>query len=286
MKRLLKTYILLLIAFILSNHGYTQSNIQKYTPSKLLNQGQWDVKWFNNLYTQMKFADSEGHTQDVPRSNFFTSSIDVFTGVSPSNRINIGLLAELRSNTIGGKGALTVFNFHRDKSFARSGLSSIAPAIKIQPLKNKGNLSLQSALHIPLIEEESNSDGVFLDQTAYMWQNRLFYDHTFKDGNWQIFAELSTEYNFGDEKSFANNTFVFAPGVFLSYFPSSSFTLLALVQHYQRVGDFTQDFTATGLGAKYQLSQVINIELIYTKFIRGSNSGLGETFNIGFRALL
>lgn len=32
----------------------TQSNIQTYTPSKLLSKGQWDIKWFNNLYTETK----------------------------------------------------------------------------------------------------------------------------------------------------------------------------------------------------------------------------------------
>ena len=31
-----------------------QSNIQTYTPSKLLSKGQWDIKWFNNLYTEVK----------------------------------------------------------------------------------------------------------------------------------------------------------------------------------------------------------------------------------------
>ena len=31
-----------------------QSNIQTYTPSKLLSRGQWDVKRFNNLYTEVK----------------------------------------------------------------------------------------------------------------------------------------------------------------------------------------------------------------------------------------
>ncbi|MBL4905154.1 MAG: hypothetical protein JKZ00_03900, partial [Flavobacteriaceae bacterium] len=59
-----------------------ESNIQSYTPSKLLNKGDWDIKWFNNLYTQTKFANSNGDSQTVLRSNFFTSSLDVFTGVS------------------------------------------------------------------------------------------------------------------------------------------------------------------------------------------------------------
>jgi hypothetical protein len=49
--------------------------------------------------------------------------------------------------------------------------------------------------------------------------------------------------------------------------------------------DFEQDFTAIGVDGKYQLTKVLNIETLYTNFIRGNNTGLGETFNIGLRAL-
>ena len=76
--------------------------------------------------------------------------------------------------------------------------------------------------------------------------------------------------------------------MFLSYFPSSKFTVLGLVQHSQRIdtgNDFEQDFTAVGGGAKYQISDVLNIETLYSKFVRGNNTGLGQSFNIGLRAL-
>ncbi len=78
------------------------------------------------------------------------------------------------------------------------------------------------------------------------------------------------------------------PGVFLSYFPSSKFTVLGLVQHSQLIdagNNFSQDFTALGAGIKYQLTNVLNIETLYTSFVRGNNTGLGKTFNIGLRAL-
>ena len=103
--------------------------------------------------------------------------------------------------------------------------------------------------------------------------------------DWQLFTELNTEYNFGEKTSFADKTFVLAPGVFLSYFPNQEFTILGFVQHQQRVGDFEQDFTALGLGGKYQLSKTLNLEVLYSNFVRGSNSGLGQSFNLGLRAL-
>ncbi|MEX0363286.1 MAG: hypothetical protein AB3N10_20090, partial [Allomuricauda sp.] len=124
---------------------------------------------------------------------------------------------------------------------------------------------------------------------GYIWQNRFFYDHTFPGGKWQLFTELNSELSFGDkDKSFANNSLNLTPGVFLSYFPSSKFTVLALAQHSQRLdlgNDFTQNFTALGGGLKYQLTNALNVEALYTNFVRGENTGLGETFNIGLRAI-
>ena len=282
--------IIFITVIIISLNAYAQeddnskSNIQTYTPSKLLDKGQWDIKFFNNLYTQNKAANSSGKSVSIPRENYFTSTLDIFTGISGNNRLNIGLLLEYRSNTINGKSATSVFGFKDDVN-SRNGLSSFAAALKWQPLESVGNFSIQSAFHIPINKKESDANGVFLDQTAYMFQNRFFYDYTLPSGDWQLFTELATEYNFGDEQSFANNTFVFAPGVFMSYFPTDKSTILGFAQHYQRFGDFTQDFTSLGFGGKYQLNETLNLEMLYSKFVRGTDNGLGQSFNIGLRAL-
>ena len=284
------TKILFAFILIISFQSYGQedvdadkSNIQTYTPSKLLDKGQWDIKFFNNLYTETK-GNYSGVKSDKLRENYFTSTIDIFTGISDNNRLNVGLLLEYRSNTNGGRSATSVFGFNNDVN-SRNGLSSFAPALKWQPIESVGNFSIQSAFHIPIISEEVDSNGVYLDQTAYTFQNRFFYDYTLPGDNWQLFTELNTEYNFGDDSSFANNTFVLAPGIFMSYFPSDKSTVLGFVQHYQRFGDFSQDFTSLGFGGKYQLNQTLNLEVLYSKFVRGSETGLGQSFNIGLRAL-
>ncbi len=300
----MKKYIqLTVIAFTLTFGATAQdqdddqygSVIQTLTPSKLIGKGQYDLKWFNNLYTQTESTFSEGRE---PRQTFFTSSLEAFTGVSENRRLNVGVILEVRSNVIADRGALDVFSFDGERGTARSGLTSIAPAIKFVPFANVNNFSIQSSLSIPLIDQETDQ-GVFLDQDGFTWQNRFFYDYTFGGGDWQIFAELNSEFNFGKEAvqdanfdtvegSFANNSFNLTPGVFLSYFPSSKFTVLGLVQHSQRIdlgNNFEQDFTAVGGGAKYQLTDELNIETLYTNFVRGNNTGLGETFNIGLRAV-
>ncbi|TYA74811.1 hypothetical protein [Seonamhaeicola marinus] len=275
------------------------SVIQTYTPSKLLKKGQWDIKWFNNLYTETK-ARFEGNKFDKLRETYFTSTLDVFTGVSENNNFNVGVLLEFRSNVIGDRKALDVFKFDGESGTARSGLTSIAPAIKFNPIKSVSNFTVQTAFHIPLVDNETDDfvfdfnndgalDGVFLDQKGFILQNRFFYDYSFAGGDWQLFSEINTEYNFGKkEDSFANNSLRLTPGVFLSYFPSSKFTVLALAQHSQLVdlgNDFSQNFTALGGGVKYQLTDVLNVETLYTNFVRGNDTGLGQTFNIGLRAL-
>lgn len=287
----MKKTIALLVFSAIAFTGFSQeeetqkSNIQTYTPSKLLKKGQWDIKFFNNLYTQTKVANSNGDvSKNEPRETYFTSTVDVFAGVSKNSKLNIGLLVEMRSNVVANRKAFDVFKFDGARGTARSGITSIAPAIKFNPLKNVGNFTIQTAFHIPLVDNETENN-VFLDQTAYTFQNRFFYDYTFPSGDWQLFTELNTEYNFGEKNSFANNTVVLAPGVFLSYFPNRAFTVLGFAQHQQRVGDFKQDYTALGFGGKYQLCKTLNLEVLYSNFVRGNTTGLGQSFNIGLRAL-
>ncbi|TWO33334.1 transporter [Seonamhaeicola sediminis] len=299
----MKKIIAIVVLVAISLNGFSQeekesqgSVIQTYTPSILLKKGQWDIKWFNNLYTETKdlFGNQEGtQKRDIPRNTFFTSSVDVFTGVSNSNSFNVGLLFEVRSNAIGGRNALDVFSFDGETGTARSGLTSFAPAIKFNPIKSIGNFTVQTAFHIPLVDNETEN-GVFLDQDGFIFQNRFFYDYSFAGGDWQLFTELNTEYNFGEQASFAYNSLRLTPGVFLSYFPSSKFTVLGLVQHLQLISfggndqganDFNQNATILGGGAKYQLTDELNVEFLYSNFFRGKATGLGQTFNIGLRAL-
>ncbi len=262
------------------------SNIQQYTPSKLIGKGQVDIKWFNNLYTETESTFVDG---EQPRQTFFTSTLEAYTGIGENNRWNVGAIFEFRSNVIGGRDALDVFKFDGEDTTARSGLTSIAPSIKFVPFKSVSNFSLQSSIFIPLVDNETEN-GVFLDQKGYTWQNRFFYDYTFPGNKWQVFTELNSELHFGDkEESFANNSLSLTPGVFLSYFPSSKFTVLGLIQHSQRIdlgNNFEQDFTAAGGGVKYQLTDALNLEALYTNFLRGNNTGLGQTFNLGLRVIL
>lgn len=290
----IKKFLGFIVILFVSQIGFSQedvqdapqkSNIQQYTPSKLVGKGQWDLKWFNNLYTENRSTFEVGR---IPRATFFTSTIEVYTGLGEAKKWNFGAIVEIRSNVIKDRKVLDVFKFDGNEGTARSGITSIAPSVKFVPFLSESNFSIQSSFFIPLVDKETKN-SVFLDQKGYTWQNRFFYDYTFPGDKLQLFTELNSELHFGKaEDSFANNSLTLAPGLFLSYFPSSKFTLLVLAQHSQRLdlgNNFTQDYTAMGGGAKYQLTSALNIEVLYTNFLRGNNTGLGQTFNIGLRAI-
>ena len=274
-----------------------QSNIQNYTPSKLLEKGKWDIKWFNNLYTQTR-SNGNGKTVDVPRSNFFTTSLEIFTGVSENKKFNAGLIIELRSNSFGGQSATSVFNFKNELGKSRSGIGHIAPSVKIAPFESLPRFSIQSSFFIPVFDKESNENG-YLAQKSYIWQNRFFYDYTFPGDKFQLFSEVGTRFFFGEKTKnddgtfnpnggFANTSLEVAPGIFLSYFPTNKFTVLGFVQHAQLIdlgNEFSQNYTALGTGAKYQITNVLNVEVLYSKFIRAYESGIGQSFNLGLRAI-
>jgi hypothetical protein len=49
--------------------------------------------------------------------------------------------------------------------------------------------------------------------------------------------------------------------------------------------NFEQNYSAVGFGAKYQLTKTLNLETLYSKFVRGNDTGLGQSFNFGLRAI-
>ena len=267
-----------------------RSIIQEFTPSRLLPKGSWEVKAFNNLYTETRTSDEEGNRSDVSRSTFLTNIIEGFVGVSPDARVNVGVILTVRSSLISGpereQPAIDVLRYGNDEQFARSGLAYAAPSVRITPFKRLPRLSFQSSLQLPMFDEES-VNGVFFAERSTIFANKVYYDHSFGNGDWQLFSEVAFDYLFGEEaESYANNSGFLPVSAFLSYFPSSKLTFYVNAQHARRIdlgNNFSQDFTLVGAGAKYQLTDRLNIEVSHARFVAGHSSGLGETYNLGFR---
>ncbi|QRM88258.1 hypothetical protein FG167_03135 [Lacinutrix sp. WUR7] len=306
----MKKVIVLAIALAISFVGFAQeekeparSNVQEFTPSKLLNKGQWDIKFFNSLYTQTKKTGAgTGKSFDIDRENFFTNTTEIYTGVSKNARINVGLIIQVRANNYGGQDAFSVFDFENNGVDSRSGLTTIAPSIRVQPFASVPNFSFTSSVYLPIFKDKDVP--AYLDKRSTFWETKFFYDKTFGGGDWQIFTEADFGFNFGESTSdaiasgdavnvgerFANNSLFLPVSAFLSYFPSSKSTLFVNAQQAFLIdlgNDFEQNYTQLGFGGKYQLTKVLNLEASYGKIVRGNNfQGLGSTFSLGLRALL
>ncbi|RKE98414.1 hypothetical protein [Ichthyenterobacterium magnum] len=307
----MKKIIALLVLTTITFSGFAQddteetskSNIQEYTPSKLLKKGQWDIKFFNSIYTQTESTNERSKSVTIPRQTFFTNTTEVYTGVSNNSRINVGLIFQVRSNTFGGAGALDVFKFE-DNANARFGLTTIAPSIRVQPFASVPNFSFTSSVYLPIFKDKANAP--YLDKRSVFWETKFFYDKTFGSNKWQVFTEADLGFNFGKKRvnennidissldfnngeRFANNSLFVPLSVFLSYFPSSKTTVFANTKQAFLIdlgNDFSQNSTSLGFGGKYQLTDVLNVEASFDKFVRGNNfQGLGQTFSLGLRAL-
>ncbi|WP_303318243.1 hypothetical protein Q4Q34_10940 [Flavivirga abyssicola] len=283
-----------------TNEDQEKSNIQTYTPSKLLKKGQWDIKFFNSLYTQTEQTDSGSKSQKIARQNFFTNTTEIYTGISDNARINVGLVFQIRSNNYGGQGAFSVFDFDNNKVDSRSGFTTIAPSIRVQPFANVPNFSFTSSVYFAIFGDEPNA--AYLDKKSTFWETKFFFDKTFGGGDWQIFTEADFGFNFGEKSSeadpatenvgerFANNSLFLPLSAFLSYFPSSKSTIFVNAQQAFLIdlgNDFSQRYTQLGFGGKYQITQALNLEASFGKIVTGNNfQGLGQTFSLGLRALL
>lgn len=304
----MRKFTLLCLVLLFSLSGYSQddsnndtqkSNIQEYTPSKLLKKGQWDIKFFNGLYTQTKSTDEGSTSVDIPRQNFFTSTTEIYTGINDNSRVNIGLIFQVRANTFGGQDAFSVFSFENNSTDARSELTVIAPSIRFQPIASVPNFSLTSSVYLPVFKDMPNAP--YLDKRSVFWETKFFYDKTFGGDDWQIFTQMDLGFNFGEKSQdansadtnigerFANNSLFLPFSAFLSYFPSDKSTIFINGQQAFLVdlgNDFSQRYTQLGFGGKYQLSEVLNLEASFGKIFTGTNfQGLGQTFSLGLRAI-
>ena len=298
--------IALLVGFIgfaqeLEEQEVAKSNIQEFTPSKLLRKGQWDIKFFNSLYTQTKQTGERSNPQDIERQNFFTNTTEIYTGISNNSRVNVGLILQVRANNFAGQNPFSVFNFKNNNTDSRSGLTTIAPSIRVQPFASVSNFSFTSSVYLPVFKDQPGAQ--YLDKRSVFWETKFFYDKTFADNKWQIFTEADFGFNFGQtskeatengdnvniSERFANNSMFLPVSAFLSYFPTNKSTIFVNAQQAFLIdlgNNFEQNYTQLGFGGKYQITDVLNLEASYGKIVRGVNfQGLGNTYSIGIRAL-
>ena len=276
-------------------------NLQTFTAGSLLGKNKFDFTLFNTLYTENK-SNWQGQDFTGFRATFVTHLFQVTYGITKSKRINIGFDINLKNSgrsvdsTASGIGS--AFNYTNTDS-TRFGVTSVGLRLKAQPFKAVKDFSLQSTFYVPTIKnpEGSNPSGLYwAEWDRYVWWNQLFYTKTW--GKVQLFTELDFLFRFKRRASQIGMLDI-PMSVFVSYFPTKKITLYAMTQHVPRftnninpqdpqVNDWVipMNYTASGLGAKYNITSGLNVELLYTNFWRGKNSGLGSTFNLGIKYVM
>jgi len=268
---------------------------QTFNAGSLLRKKQYDFTIFNTLYTQTK-KDWLGVTFYGDRETFNTHLIQIMYGVSKNKRVNVGIDINIKSSgrsidrSINGISSAFLYT-NTDSS--RFGIPSIGLKLKVQPFKEVSNFSIQSTVQGPIVKAAEGITNVlyWADWERITWWNQFFYTKSFD--KFQVFAEFDMLFRFKIYKE-QIGMLDMPMSVFFSYFPTKKTTIYAMTQHVPRFTnnynpDITTDwvipanYTASGLGFKYQINRGLGIELLYTDFWRGRSNGLGSTFNIGIK---
>jgi hypothetical protein len=249
----------------------------RYVVSAAIPQGQWEIKLFNNLYSQ---SYSDGGNQQR-RDGFFTQTLNVLYGLN--SRFNIGVSTRYRRTRIqlGESHAFDVLA-SGPADFQRAGLTGIGPQIRFAPFKKLRNFSIQSTFIIPTQQNLEGEDGrIFIDWSAPSWQTQFFNDFALNK-HFSVFAEL--DFFLEDIGSFSR--FSTPATIILSYFPVRNVTIYALGSYSPYWQSNYDYFHQYGLGTKFQFNPNFEIEMLWTKFqtqFLADRQGSAATYNLGLR---
>lgn len=259
------------------------NNTTRYIVSSTIPKGSFEVKLFNNLYTQ-KTGSPDNLTD---RSTFFTSSLSVLYGLN--NRFNVGINTRYRrtSNSKLPSSALDVFGGTPNEGSARHGLTAFGPQIRYAPVEKWTNFSIQSSFVFAIGDDLAGSaNQPYIDWTGATWNTQFFNDFPIGN-NFSLFTEVDILLeDIGASGNGHINRFSTPATLILSYNPNKKTTIYTIggfSPYWQSNFDY---FLQGGFGAKYQFTPNVEVELLVTdftnKFLRDSG-GQASTFNIGFR---
>ncbi len=260
------------------------NNASRYVVSSTIKKGSFEVKFFNNLYTQR--TGNEGNLTD--RSTFNTTSLSVLYGLT--NRFNIGFNTRYRRvrNDKLPSSPLAVFgNNLAEGESARQGITAFGPQIRFAPVPKWENFSIQSSFVFPIGEDLAGSaNQPYIDWTGATWNTQLFNDFPIGT-NFSLFTEVDFLLeDIGKSADGNSNRFSTPATVIFSYNPSPKITLYSLggfSPYWQTEFDY---FVQGGLGAKYQFTPNLELELLYTDFSNkflNQSGGQAATYNVGLR---
>jgi len=264
------------------------NSTQDYTPSLLYAKGQWEYKFFNNLYSQTKGFTSDGNKENLSNRSSYLTSINQLT-VGVTSRFSIGLDFWVKSVRIDDltSSPINLLSFSGGEK-SRTALTNLGLKVKVQPFKNIKQLSIQSVLLFPIAPDQQglNNNKPYLSEDSYLSITQIFYDQTITK-KLQLFLQIAP-WIYMKKKAVNGNRFnISTPAdVFLSYFATDRITFYIQQGYWPNFGSngINSWFRQEGLGAKYQiLKGKLETETSYTRFSMGANTGAGATYNLGLR---
>ncbi len=268
------------------------NRLQLFTPSSMLQWGQFEAKFFQQLYTQKAFFDVNGDAVDEKyRSNYYSGIGNFVLGYN--SHLNFGVDFWVQSvyldSTIGSP--FNLFSGNRGP-WGRTALTAIGPKVKWQPISSLNNFTVQSSFLLPIAK---NSEGEYVDGQIivpylatknYLWWTQVFYTNNLS-AKLQLFAEVDFYWNIDRRFDLLQSGFIAIPAtLFLSYFPTSKITFYTNSQFWPTLGEGVVStwWWQAGLGGKYQFNQNFDLELSVGRFLAGRGSaGPATVFNLGLR---
>lgn len=272
----------------------TGNNANRYVVSSTIPKGTYEIKIFNNLYTQKTISDSILDS----RSSFYTTTVTALYGLS--NRLNVGINGRVRRvrNHSLPSSPFGVFGSDENGS-SRSGLTGIGPMLRWAAVPQWENFSIQSSFTFAIGDQlTGNTEEPFIDWNGAVWNTQFFNDFPIGD-NFSLFTEIDYLWEdigkSNDETTYINKQTT-PITLILSYNPTAMSTLYLLSGYApswslkNEEGDFAISindyFYQYGIGGKYQFTPNLEIELLYsdftTKFLR-DEEGQAATYNLGLR---
>ena len=253
------------------------NNASRYVVSSTIPRGSFEVKIFNNLYSQEAAGE---------RSSFFTSSTSVLYGLT--DRFNIGFDFRYRRVRYDEAGTASNFDVFSDGgSFSRAAITGFGPKVRIAPFNQLPNFSVQSALWLPVADNLSGAEGGrFTDFDGPTWFTQVFNDFPIGN-NFSFFGEVDVLFeDLGDREAGRINRFSTPVTGIFSYFPTPKTTLYGLASYSPYWQEDFDYFYQIGAGAKYQFTPRLELEMLVTAFQNefiSNADGQAGTVNFGLR---
>ncbi len=261
------------------------------TPSFILDSGVFEGKIFNDLYTQNAFYTPSGSLKELSRRSSYFTSIGQFL-YGTGGGINIGLEAWGRSVRIGNAERSPFHLLQGGPGRGRrTALAYLGPRIKFAPVPGWSSTSMELTILAPVSPdlESSDRDAPYLSDDRYSLIAKGFYDRGLTD-ELRLFVRLAPWLSIDRQLREGESYFSAPLSVFLSYIPTSRFTLYSQSEWWPTFGEepiIPSSFFQQGIGVKYMLIEDrLEGELLYTRFLFGRNTGAGQSFDLGVRLLL